>query len=155
MSTITHSPSEVLQAYFVGQGLGTLGHLQQYNTPPGNWPIYASYMPPEGPDQAVCIYDTSPVYDGRVMLTGAGVHHPGIQVMVRATDWPTTYSKAVDFHNALEQVKGVVVTLPDGSAYTISNAAEVKLPMRVGQEIGKNRMLCSVNCVLTIPELNQ
>ena len=144
-----HSPQDIMASYFIAQGLGVQPPLPPAST---DWPIYAGFMPPEG-DQAVCIYDTAGVPNGRLMQ-GISIQHPGIQILVRHPDTRTCHDKAAQFYNKLQALRNVVVSFTDAS-YTVLNAAEIRLPVRVGQEIGKNRMIYTVNSVLTINEFNQ
>ena len=146
-----NSPAEILANYLIAQSYGVAPPLPI--NPTGIWPVFVNFQPPEG-ELAICVYDTAAVADGRIQRTGTTIQHPGIQLLVRAIDEKVCYDKAFTLYKALGTIQNVSVSA-SGTPYTIYNAAEIKLPLRVGQIQGKDWIAYTVNCVLTIKEINQ
>lgn len=143
-----HSPSEILATYFISLGLGGLPPL-----PPSPFsipPIYDGYFPPEG-DFAACVYDTVGTDQGRTMRGGFPAVHPGIQVRIRAPGKVQAFDTIIKFRAALVNLFYAQVTFPDAT-YCITNADSISFPIRIGQEIGKNRYSYTVNCTVYISQ---
>jgi hypothetical protein len=92
-----NSPAEIIQALLVNLGLGT----DPDNTPGGLWPIFIA-IEPASPDDLIVINDTSPQYDGRSGPTKQSFQHYGVQIYVRAVDFPTGNLQALAIKVACE-----------------------------------------------------
>lgn len=147
-----HSAADILANYFITKGYGVLSS----SVAPASttaWPIFTGYSPPEG-NQNIVIYNTTPTSNGRLMTNGMPIQHPGIQILTRHEFDRDSFAKANDLYQALAALRNVSVTV-ESNSYVISNAAEIRPPIYVGEEIGKNRIIYSVNAVLTIPAFNE
>lgn len=112
-----NSPAEIICAALAMQGVCSLpGNLTGPLT--GLWPVYVGQLP-DSPDNAAAVYDLAGVADGRLMRDGTHVIHPGWQVRVRATDYPTAYNKASAIKTALEGFRNFQVAIV-GVSYTIA-----------------------------------
>lgn len=151
---LVHSPAEIIQQYCVSQGMCLLGGIPpSFPIDQNTWPSFCNYSPPEGTNQLVCFYDTAAIPDGRLMRGGVNIYHPGIQILVKHQLETNCYDKAKSFQETMQQITSVqLVTMGDGVDYHLRNAAEIKLPLRVGQEIGKDRIIYTVNFVVLIDE---
>lgn len=147
-----HSAADILATYFVTNSLG-ISPTDLLPADIADWPVYVDYNPPEG-KQSIVIYNTTPTSDGRLARTGMPVQHPGIQIAVRHEFDRSSFAKANDLYRALAALKNVSVVV-EGTSYQIANAAEIRPPVYVGEEIGKNRVIYTVNAVLTIPSFNE
>lgn len=146
-----HSAADILAAYFLAQNLG----VSPLNLLPGDvidWPIYVDYSAPEG-NQSIVVYNTTATSDGRLLRTGTSIRHPGIQIAVRHQYDRLCFAKADALYRALAALNNVSAAV-EGVVYVISNAAEIRSPVYVGEEIGKNRTIYTVNAVLTISAFN-
>ena len=120
----------------------------------GDWKVYVGALPDgETTDHnAVGCIDTAPVKDGRVMGS-APLFHPGVQLMVRATDYNVGYAKADEIATALAAVQNVDITV-DSTDYEIANVSQASGVVVLGQESGtKRRWLFSVNFTATLKEV--
>jgi hypothetical protein len=87
----------------VDQNLGTMPPDPALtNTPVGPWPVYATNEP-STPDNCITVVDTEAQDDGREMTVGEALYHYGIQVMIRSTDHPSGYQKAMSILNDFAQ----------------------------------------------------
>jgi len=136
------SPADVIRQLLLDLDLGT---------DEGDWTVFVSFLP-DVPDIALCVYDTSGKMDGRIMKTGEQIEHPGIQIMVRGTDHPTTWQKAKDITDSLDQVRRSLVALDSESSYILHNVSRsgAIVPLGVETEGSKRRHLFSINATVTI-----
>ena len=72
-----------------------------------SWPIYVSMMPdqPTVPDNTIAVFDTTGVVKDRSTKTGQYIEQFGIQILIRATDYPTAYSKFKVVLDAIDIIK--------------------------------------------------
>ena len=115
--TLTHSPADVLRDLLIGLAVGTAPSAA------GNWPIFVAGEP-DTPDNCITVYDTAGTLEGRSMIDGEKQEHHGIQIRVRANDYPTGYTKA-----------RTVATTLDTSVY--QNSASIGASVYVVQSVSR------------------
>lgn len=122
------------------------------------WPCFVSSLPdgkePSSavPDNALCAYDTAGLQDGRYM-TGTAVEHGGIQIKVRASDYPTAQVKAKQIAAFLDSTKRETVTL-DATDYRIDNVSRSSTVTHLGNSPdSKRRTFFTINALVTITEV--
>lgn len=143
-----HSPTDVLIAALVVMGVGVYPNSATVPI----WPIYADHLP-ELPDNALCLYDTTGVREGRIMRTGESIRHPGWQIRVRALDAPTAWSKVRAIEKVLDAIRQLEIVL-DGERYKIAAVTQTGTPLPLGQETdAKRRDHITINGTITIKEL--
>jgi hypothetical protein len=144
------SPATIIADYLIGEGLLTDPDDS------GSWPVYVGTLP-DGDDvshDAVGCIDTTPVRDGRTMGE-APLFHFGVQLLLRASDYNTGYSKASDLQDALASVDDAEEVVDDsGTTYTLVNVSDASGIVCLGQEEGtRRRMMFSTNFIATIREV--
>lgn len=135
-------------ARVIRQLLGDLNHGSLSN---GTWPIFVGFLP-NSPDNALCVYDTAGVMDGRVMRSGERVEHPGVQIRVRALDYLAARTKAIDIATALDAQIRTEITV-DALTYRINNISRAGAILPVGvEETDRQRHHFTINAITTIEE---
>lgn len=76
-----NSAAEIIRGAIVAESLGVLFSV----SPSGDWPVFVAHLP-DSPDDAICVYDTPGVREGRMQKTGESVGKPGWQVRVRSIE---------------------------------------------------------------------
>lgn len=145
---MNHSP-----AYIIAQYLKDQGEVTDPDSS-GDWMAYVGTLPggDEAEHDAVGVMNTSPVQDGRLM-TGAGIYHHGVQILLRASAHNTGYAKAHDLLEALEDVDDDQVTC-GSDTYEINNVSPAGGVVSLGQEEGtRRREMFSVNFLATLKEV--
>ena len=141
---MNHSPVEVLRAALIEGLCGT----SPSQTPGGAWPIFVSHLP-ETPDNAICVYDTAGVKDGRLM-SGETIKHPGFQVRVRATGYANGFAQIEQIAIYLDTLHQEAVVV-DGDSYRIVAVTQTSGPVSIGQEPdGKRREGLTLNGTITV-----
>lgn len=142
-SSYPHSPAMILRAALIARADGSLP------TDLDDWPIYVGQMP-DKPDEIVCIMDTTGQLDGRTQVDGVVHSHPGVQLRIRSNLYPTGYAKANLLRIALQEIRGLVVTI-ESSSYTILVVSQIGDILSLGksEEINK-RDLFSINAQMAI-----
>ena len=136
------TPTDVLRYYLVLLGLVT--------SPDDSlaWPCYVSSMP-DTPDDCVCLYDTAGVLQGRDMPTGTVAESYGVQIKLRAVDYPTGYNKLLTTCQGLDNVvtagfnQNLLVAQPwidSGIVYGFINASRKSGVMAMGGEVTGSRL---------------
>jgi hypothetical protein len=139
------SPADILRTALVDARQGS----RISDDPDGEWPIFVGHLPGE-PDEAVCIYDTDGVRDGRLSRTGENIDHPGFQIRVRASSYLDAIRKANSLAAYIAGIKRVPVVL-NGSDYRIHAVTRTGTLVSLGQEQDtRRRTEFTVNGTLTI-----
>lgn len=135
-------PADVVRQLLINLGLG--GVLT------AAWPVFSAFLP-EDPDNAICVYDTPGVLDGRLMRTGEQIEHPGVQVRVRGLGYRETFQKAANIALALDAQMPVEITFTDpATVVTIKNISRSGAVMPLGMEEGtRRRYNFTINALLT------
>lgn len=133
------------------QSIAVLLAKFNYGTKPsaGNkfpWPIYISAMP-EQSAAAIAIYDTTGVGDGRLM-GGESIIHPGIQVKVRAKDYPTGWAKAEAIGRFLDTIYNQQIEGVEDVLYTVF-AVHRRPTIALGSELEGTRQQFTINAVMS------
>lgn len=139
------TPAEVIQKWLLDESLGV--------APPGTvgqWPCYVAGMPETG-NQALCVYDTTGILQGRIQRTGETIETFGIQVRVRAMDYETGYAKAVAINEAFDELLRVEV-LFETHFYKIQAVSRKTPIIPLGPESGNKRERFTINYLATIAE---
>jgi len=146
MSTrLSHTPADIIRWLLIDLGVGTEPEDE------GDWPIYAGNEP-NLPDPLIIVYDTSGITQGRIQRTGETVEHHGIQFQIRGVDYPTTWTKADELRQVIdEQVKYSKLTVDD-SKYTIHAITRQSGPIALGKEQGTHRFLFTLNAIVSLCE---
>lgn len=148
---LAHGPADVARWALVAKGAGSDPDDTDPDTgkPVGAWPIYASGEPPS-PDNCLTLTDTAARSDGASMTDGEEYLHWGVQIRVRAGDYPTGFAKAEALRVLLNE--GVYdYTVAIGSArYLIHCFSNTNL-LRMGKEAGASkRDVFTVNAMLVV-----
>lgn len=148
--TFYHSPAQIIQKLLTVLGLGTLP------SDDGAWPTYA-VNEPDIPDEAIIVYDTAGIDQGREMVSGFRFEKYGLQVLVRASDHETGYTKSQYLGIVLDQgVYDNVVTLArrDGGGdctYFIKAVKRTSPVYSIGGDTPKSkRRMFTINATATI-----
>lgn len=87
---MTDSEAMILRQYSIDAGLCTAP--DSTDSTPAAWSAYVG-AEPEKPDNCITFYDTEGLDDRRVMVTGNVVGPNGVQIRVRAINYPTGWTK--------------------------------------------------------------
>lgn len=122
-------------------------------TSAGEWPVTIGFMP-DTPNNIITVYDTAGEPDGRVMKTGERIEHPGVQILVRGGNYPTTLAKIISIARSLDRQIRTLIAVDSESLYILHNVKRTSLviPLGMEKEDDKRRHLFSVNAVITIQE---
>jgi hypothetical protein len=145
---ITNAPSVIIKEYLVAQGFATEPSDET------DWPIFRTRLPDGNnvPHNAMAVYDTDGVKDGRLMVDGEPILRHGIIVLVRSPDFDTGWTKAGDIADLFDRVFNELFEMDD-AAYTLCNCSRTTGVIPVGQEEGtKRRYIFSINMLLTVRE---
>jgi len=136
------SPADVIYQLLIDLGLGSSS---------GEWPVFVGFLP-DSPDEAICVYDTAGMSDGRYLATGYRVEHPGIQIRVRGKDYQTTFEKVQSIAETLDLQSRIVVVLSSEEAYSVINVSRTGtiLPLGIDEATGRRCHHFSLNAVLTL-----
>jgi hypothetical protein len=148
MSTeLTNSQAEVVQQLLIDLTLCT------DPTNGESWPVYESNEP-DSPDEAVTVYDTEGVTEGRVQRTGETYEHRGVMLQTRGTTKLRAWAKADSLRRHLdESVHNAQVTI-DTKTYTVYSVTRRSGPIYVGREPNTNRYLFTLNVVVALRQTN-
>jgi hypothetical protein len=143
---MNHSPAQLIQRVLIAHGLGA-------DPPAGPWPVYAAHEP-DGPDDAVTVFDTAGTGDGRSMLDGTPWFHYGFQVRVRAVDHLSGWRKADAIRTALATAvyRETIVLGPD--QYLMHAVTALGDVLVLGKEVpASKRRLFTLNATTWIEVL--
>ena len=144
---LTHPPSQIIARLIIDLALGTLP-----TTTATTWPVYVSNEP-TNPDNAITVYDTMPVNDGRVMQ-GELQYHYGFQVRARSTTYLIGWLKLNNIQESLSEVDHEVITI-SGVQYLIHCVSGFSGVIALGTEAPESkRELFTLNALVTITRLN-
>lgn len=138
---MNHSPAEVIARY-----LASLDpEIVDLEASP--WRITVDYMPDKGANDAVAVYNTQGKKDHRD--EDGTKFHPGIQVRVRSGTPTDGYQKAAAIRTALDQITRGTIAI-DGTNYIIDAVTLTTDILSLGQEVGTNRRLFTLNAITSI-----
>jgi hypothetical protein len=141
-SSFRSSPADIVRQLLLDLGLSASA---------GKWVTYVGFLP-DTPDNALCVYDTAGIPDGRIMRTGRQIVHEGIQIRVRGLSYPEVWVKAKMIAVGLDALHKVLVALSSAEAYTLLNVSRTGdiIPAGIEEEGGRRRHHFTVNAVVTI-----
>ena len=146
--TLTHSPEYILSVLFINLGLA-----QDPEVGTTNWPVYYSEEP-DSPDNAITIYGTDGIFDGRTMFDGEMQERHGIQIRVRSNDHDTGFTKMRQLAVALDETiyrNGVTI---GGTNYRVHSFSRTSGPISLGKDSPETkRDLFTLNGTLIVREL--
>jgi len=122
-NSLQDSPALIVRQLLVDLGLAMIPVIPIVSN---SWPVYYSFLPDQ-PDQAICVYSTTGIKQGRFQVSGATQIHHGIQVVVRSRTAAEQKARAI--YKALdEQVANAVVDVGDSTyeVQAVSHAGEVR-----------------------------
>jgi hypothetical protein len=107
------------ETYFEGKG----------NVPTTTWPIFAGVLPSE-PDNLICVFETAPQQDARIMVTGENQQHYGFTVQVNGKNRRAAFQKTRDIeHDFTRLFLDQQVTI-DGQQYLVPSIPHcIVIPM--------------------------
>lgn len=139
------SPAEVIHQLLIDLDLGV------FSGDSGDWQAFVSFLPEE-PHDAICVFDTAGVLDGRVMATGEKIVHPGIQIRIRGIDYRQTYKQAHDIALALDIQRRISVAVSSAGIYVVHNISRTSdiVPLGVEMVGDLRRYNFTINAIVTL-----
>ncbi len=117
------------------------------------WPVF-SFGEPDIPDNVITVYETTPQFDAKLMVTGEVMEHHGFTVRVRGKGPTMNVAR-----RRAEQIRAdfnslgctdQVVTMADGTQYFIPCVSRASL-VPVGRDAASSqRWLVNINCLAAI-----
>lgn len=154
---LNNSVAAVVQYLLIQLGLGVLPSAGSASQP---WPVYRS-LEPDQPDNAVTVYSTESVMEGREHVGSQMQSHYGFQVRVRATNDDLAQLKANAVAQALDPLAGYVVTLAPSvgdpsvvpHAYLLASVTRKGDPLSIGNESPTSaRKIYTVNAIVAFAQ---
>jgi hypothetical protein len=145
------SLAQRLVQWLVDEEIGWDPDADEVANPKADWPIFLGNMPDNEriPDQAIAVYDTNGLKDGRLM-EGPTIRHPGFQIRVRAMDYGVGWQKAQTIEAKLDTLSRVTVQV-DGEPYSIKVVSQTGSILVLGQEPeGRRRQGFTINGTATL-----
>lgn len=144
------SPADVIKKILIEEQL--VSDPESVGAP---WPCYVSSLPDAStPDNAACLYDTSPKLDGRLMRTGESVEHPGVQVKVRSKTYREGWAKIDSISTKLDAVLRRSLVIEDFNYTVQSISTGGVLPNGLEEGTTKRRHLFTLNCQVTLSSVS-
>ena len=145
-ATLDVSPAILIRQYIIDDLL-----LLQSPSGAATWPCYIGSMP-DGDlisHDCACIYDTTGVKDGRLMI-GPTIQHYGIQLMIRSEEYQDGWEKIDDICSALDAVVQIDL-IYNGETYRVHNISRSGSILPLGNEPNtKRRFLFTANFLVTV-----
>ena len=134
--------AEIIRQLIIDESLGTAA---------GTWPVLVSFLP-NTPENAICVYDTAGTMNGRLMVSGLKIEHPGIQIRVRGSSYLLARAKAYAIAEMLDEQRRVSIALDSEDSYTIHNVSRsgTVVPIGIEEEGDRRRHHFTINAVTTI-----
>lgn len=119
----------------------------------GAYSLFVSSLPDEeGNNEAIAVFDTTAMDDGKLARGNVRIEHPGFEIMLRSMVYRTGYMKMRQIALALDQAVRQVVTV-DGVNYLVHNIKRTTSVIYIGMEEKNRRRLFSVNAIFTVSEV--
>jgi hypothetical protein len=136
------SPADIIREL-----IGDLGHTDIGI--PATWPAYVSFLP-DFPAEAVAVYDSIGVQDGRLM-SGIKIEHDGIQIILRSPEYQDGWNKANDIALALDIQNNVSVDVESDTSYIVVNVSRIGTINAAGvdEKDGQRRHYFTINAKVT------
>lgn len=122
-----------------------------------NWAVFVGFVP-DDPDNAIVVFDTAGMPDGRLMTTGERIEHPGIQIRVRGLEYAVTRNRAEAIALALDAQHNAEIDLDEESvsaSYIVQNITRTGMIMPLGaEESDRRRFHFTINAILTLRKVD-
>lgn len=146
MGELSHSPSRIITQLLINLSIGSDPEDDD------DWPIYYSRMP-DGTDNCIAVYDTTPQNDAKAMTDGEVFEHFGIQIRLRHTSYDSGFDKIRnEIGLLLDAVKRSTVTIGTTS-YRVGSVTKRSGPFPIGNDPKTGRLLFTMNAVTTIQQI--
>lgn len=142
-----NAPSEIIRQLLIDLGLGAEEN---------EWTTYVGFLP-DKPDNAICVYDTAGKMDGRLMVTGEQIEHPGVQIRVRGLSYSEVWNKATAIALNLDAQRKISVVTSSEEAYIVHNVSRsgAIIPIGIEDTEGRRRHHFTINMILTLQRLGE
>lgn len=139
---LNHSPARI-----VAQAIADLS-LASFNAT--TWGLYVGMLP-DTPDEAICVFNTTGVIQGRIQFTGETIEMHGVQVRIRGRYEEKTYAKARAIAVALDtQIRRTLVTIGSDTYRIFSfNRTSSVIPLGADSPTTKRRSF-AVNGIVSV-----
>lgn len=145
-NVLEDSPAAIIAAYLTGVGIMTVP------SGAGDWPLYIGFLP-DTPDNVASAYNTTPIKDGRAMGDGSVKQHYGVEILLRAGDEETGWSKCNAIAGQLDTLRNFDIAGSNGT-YRLHNVSRAGGINSLGLESGTvRRNMFSVNFLVSITSL--
>jgi hypothetical protein len=138
------SPADILAQAMIDASLGIEGETTS------GWGVTVGRMQ-DGGNSAIATYDTVGRHQGREMRGGREVIKPGVQIKVRAVDYPTGYAKAAEIVAWLQTIYDLQVTTSGegGGVYNLHAVHLTTNILHLGMEQDGTRELFTINTIIS------
>lgn len=151
--SLSTGAADIIAAHFISIGMG----LDPFPIPvDGAWAITVGEMPPDKPDNVVCITDTGAALDGKAP-DGTQPTHPFLSIMIRALSYGAGIQKGQEVEAELRRFgayEGAGKYLPavnaGGKDYLLIASRIRTSILKVGMEEQNRRQLFSLNVAVTL-----
>lgn len=149
LTTLAHSPADVLRYLMIQLGLGTL---------PTNvlaWPIFAINEPSD-PDNCITVYNTAGNdIGGRSMIDGEFHRDRGVQIRIRSTDSPTGWVKADTIKDTLSKSVYYAAVAIGTSSYLVQALNKIGDVIDLGNNApSTKRNVLTINAMMSLKQVS-
>ena len=124
---LTHSPADILRYALIDQSLGTLP------TDGSSWPIFVS-VEADTPDDAITVFDTTSIHQGRTQNDGRVYELYGAQIRVRSQNHVDGYTKAQAITIALDEDIYQQLVNIGGTTYVVWQVSRTSGVLALGKQ---------------------
>lgn len=119
----------------------------------GDFQGFIGYLP-DLPDNAITLYDTEGIQDGRIQSSGERIDHPGVQVTLRGTNYPAVSQHANQIASFLDAQKRISIAVDSNDTYILHNVKRTGTLNYLGVETqgSKRRHIFTLNMVVTLKQ---
>ncbi len=143
---LLHGVANIIKAVFIAKGWGADPDVK----PLGTWPVNADKEAGQ-PDNVLTVYATLGSDDGRSMIDGEKLRHPGLQVRVRSLVPKDGKAKAEYLRWALNEDAYNVTVALDSATYVLHCFARVGDVLSIGTEDAvSKRNLFTLNALASL-----
>jgi len=142
MAMQTTSPAKIIRTLFLERGMDVEFGCE----------FFIGFEPSQ-PDRCATIYDTTGVIQGRVLDTGEVIERQGVQLRVRAEDYPHCWGKTARVVDVMDSLINEVVFC-DGTSFVISTCSRSSGILPLGED-EKQRHRMTVNYLVQYRKENE
>lgn len=140
---VEHSITEILKQLLVDESAAGAAMTD-------DWPCYQGVLP-DKPDNAIAIYETAPIKEGRLM-NGEVLDRPGFQIVIRGRTTVEAYDRMDLVVSKVDAVLNTVVDVKETRTYTLHNLVRSGLPLHLPETVGKRRTFFTLNGTAALTE---